>query len=180
MSEAREFDPYVVPHGSITMVAARGSNGVIGDGGQMPWRIPEDFAHFKRLTMGHVQVMGRTTYESIGRPLPGRSTVVLTRDPGWSAGEHADQVRVAHSLPEAFEVAATLDGEVMIQGGGQVYAQALPYATHQVITEVDLSPDGDARYPDFDEADWHEMHRVTGPRCVWRWLRRIPEPQRLA
>lgn len=163
-----DFDPYVLTPGSVTMVAARGSNGVIGADGDMPWRIPEDFAHFKRLTMGHVLVMGRATWDAIGRPLPGRSTVVLTRDTGW----HDDRAVAAHSLTEALALAADLPGETVIAGGAQIYAQALPVATHQVLTEVDLAPAGDTVYPEFDESEWSEQHRLTGPGCVWRWLTR--------
>ena len=95
---------------------------MIGAAGGIPWRIPEDFAHFKRVTLGHTLVMGRATYDSIGRPLPGRTTVVLTRDPTWSA----DGVLVAASLDEALALAADLPGEVMVAGGATIYAAALP------------------------------------------------------
>lgn len=167
-----DVDPYVLRPGSITMVAARGRNGVIGADGDMPWRIPEDFAHFKRLTTGHVLIMGRSTWDAIGRPLPGRSTVVLTRDSGW----HDERAAVAHSLTEALRLAADLPGEAVIAGGAQIYGQALPVATHQVVTEVDLAPDGDTVYPAFDETEWTEELRVAGPQCVWRWLARITRP----
>ena len=102
----------------------RGGRGQRGDraAGGIPWRIPEDFAHFKRVTLGHTLVMGRATYDSIGRPLPGRTTVVLTRDPTWSA----DGVLVAASLDEALALAADLPGEVMVAGGATIYAAALP------------------------------------------------------
>jgi len=139
----------------VTLVAAVADNGVIGNDGDIPWRIPEDFAHFKALTMGHVLVMGRATYESIGRPLPGRTTIVLTRDPAWSA----DGVRVARSLDEALDLAAGIDPEVFVVGGAGVYAQALDRADAQVLTEVHLSPEGDTRYPDFDRAQWRETRR---------------------
>jgi dihydrofolate reductase len=121
----------------LTLVAAYAANRVIGDHGRIPWHLPEDFAHFKATTMGGVLVMGRATYDSIGRPLPGRTTIVLTRDPGWSA----EGVLVGHSLEEALALAAEEQGETFVVGGTQVYEQALPLATHQVLTEVDLEPD---------------------------------------
>jgi len=155
---------------SVTLVAAVADNGIIGADGGIPWRIPEDFAHFKTLTMGGVLVMGRATYESIGRPLPGRRTIVLTRDPSWTA----DGVLVARDLDDALAQSAGLPGEVFVVGGAAVYAAALPVATHQVLTEVHLSPDGDTRYPDFDRAGWRETKRESYPDAeipyefVWR------------
>lgn len=139
----------------VVLVAAVARNGVIGNGPDIPWRVPGEQAAFKRLTMGHVLVMGRTTYESIGRPLPGRTTIVLTRDPDWSA----DGVVVAHDLDEALALAAPLDGDVMVAGGAQVYAAALPVATEQLLSEIPLEPEGDVRYPIFDRAAWVEAGR---------------------
>jgi len=152
----------------ITLVAAYAHGRVIGDHGRIPWHLSEDFAHFKATTMGGVLVMGRATYDSIGRPLPGRTTVVLTRDRTWSA----DGVLVAHSLDEALAVAATQPGETFVVGGTQVYEQALPLATHQVLTEVDLSPDGDAHYPDFDLDEWVETGREPRDGFTWVWWER--------
>ena len=139
----------------VTLVAAVADNGVIGNAGDIPWRISADFAHFKALTLGHVLVMGRATYDSIGRALPGRTTIVLTRDPGWSA----PGVLTATSFEQALELAAELPGEVFVAGGAAVYATALEHAQAQVLTEVHLSPEGDTRYPDFDRAAWVEMRR---------------------
>jgi len=139
----------------VVLVAAVARNRVIGDGPDIPWRIPGEQAEFKRLTMGHVLVMGRTTYESIGRPLPGRTTIVLTRDRSWSA----DGVLVAHDLDEALATARAYDGDVFVVGGAQVYAEALPLADEQVISEIPLEPEGDAFYPDFDRAAWLEATR---------------------
>jgi len=157
----------------VVLVAAFARNRAIGRDGQIPWHLPHDFAHFKRETMGHTLVMGRATWDSIGRPLPGRSTVVLTRDPDWSAGEHADRVHVAHTLEEALGVAASLPGDVMVAGGGEVYAGALSFATHQVLTEVDADvPDADAFYPEFDAAEWTETRREPGDGLEWVWLER--------
>lgn len=160
-----------MPSDSLTLVAAYADNRVIGDHGTIPWRIPEDFAHFKAVTMGGTLVMGRVTYDSIGRPLPGRTTIVVTRDREWAA----DGVLVAHSLPDALALAADQPGETYVVGGTQVYEQALPLATHQVLTEVHLSPAGDAHYPEFDRAEWVETRREPrdGFEWVW-WERRTP------
>jgi dihydrofolate reductase len=139
----------------VVLVAAVADNGVIGDGPDIPWHIPGEQAEFKALTLGHTLVMGRTTFESIGRPLPGRTTIVLTRDPAWSF----DGVLVANTVEEALAMAAGLPGDVMVAGGAQVYAAALPYADRQVLTRVRLSPDGDVRYPDFVAEEWTETAR---------------------
>ena len=154
----------------VVMVAAVADNGVIGADGDIPWRIPEDFAHFKRTTLGQVLVMGRATFESIGRPLPGRSTVVLTRDATWST----DGVAVAPSLSAALDLADDLSGDVMVVGGALVYDEALHVADEQVLTWVHLTPEGDTFYPDFDPADWVEQRRETFPDRDVVWLTRGP------
>ena len=146
-----------MPEKRVVLVAAVARNGVIGRGPEIPWRVPGEQAVFKRLTMGHVLVMGRTTYESIGRPLPGRTTIVLTRDPAWSA----DGVLVAHDLDEALALAQDLPGEVMVAGGAQVYAAAMPVATEQLISEIPLEPEGDVRYPEIDPQAWVEADRES-------------------
>ena len=153
---------------TVTLIAAVARNGVIGADGGIPWHLPEDFAHFKATTLGHTLVMGRATYDSIGRPLPGRTTIVLTRDPGWSAVG----VQTAASLEEALELA---EGDVFVAGGATVYQQALPYADVQLISEIDLEPDGDTLYPAFEESDWREVSRE--PRAgfdIVRWVRSGP------
>jgi dihydrofolate reductase len=154
---------------SLTLVAAYARNGVIGADGGIPWRIPEDFAHFKGVTMGGTLVMGRATYDSIGRPLPGRTTVVVTRDPAWTA----EGVLVAHSWEQALGLAAQQPGETYVAGGAQIYQQALPLATHQILTEVDLEVPGDTYYPDFDRGEWVETRREAGPGCSWVWWERL-------
>ncbi len=154
----------------VVLVAAVADNGVIGVDGGIPWHLPEDFAHFKAVTMGHTLVMGRATYDSIGRPLPGRTTVVITRDPGWSA----DGVLVAHSFDDALALGVDLPGDVMVVGGAQIYALALPQATHQVLTEVHMSPDGDTTYPAWDRAEWVETKREPGDQADYVWWERRP------
>ena len=157
----------------LTLVSAVADNGVIGAAGDIPWRIPADFAHFKALTLGHVLVMGRSTYDSIGRPLPQRTTIVLTRDPDWSA----DGVLVAGSLDAALALADDLDEQVFVAGGARVYVDALGRADAQVLTEVHLSPAGDTFYPEFDRAEWsetlREQHLDAEIPHEFVWLERI-------
>jgi dihydrofolate reductase len=153
----------------VVLVAAVAENGVIGNGPDIPWRIPGEQAEFKRLTVGHTLLMGRTTYESIGRPLPGRTTVVLTRDPAW----HADGVLVAHDLDHALRLAEDLPGDVVVAGGAEVYAAAMEHADEQVLTEVHLDPEGDVLYPSFETAEWTEAGREAGDDYDRvRWVRR--------
>ncbi len=157
----------------VVAVAAYAENRVIGDHGRIPWRIPDDFAHFKAETFGHTLVMGRLTYDSIGRPLPGRRTVVVTRNHSWAA----DGVDVVHSLDDALALAATQPGDTVIAGGTQIYEQAMPLLTHQVLTEVHLTVDGDARYPEFDPSLWRETRRVSRPDLDWVWWERVRPPE---
>ena len=138
----------------ISIIAAVARNGIIGRDGEMPWHLPDELRHFKATTLGHPLVMGRRTFEAIGRALPGRRTIVLTRDPGW---HHAD-VETAHSFPEAVALAGPAD-EVFVAGGAQVYADALPYAHRLLITEVDAEPEGDTFFPEWDRAAWREESR---------------------
>ena len=145
----------------IVLVAAVAENGVIGNGADIPWRIPGEQAWFKEFTMGHTLVMGRKTFDSIGRPLPGRTTIVVTHDRDW---QH-DGVLVAHSIEQALAFATETPGDVMVVGGAQIYGEAMPYATEQVLTRVLLLPDGDVVYPEFPADEWlvtasepHEMY----------------------
>lgn len=147
---------------SVTLIAAVGRNGVIGAAGGMPWHLPEDFAYFRRTTMGHPMVMGRRTFESIGRVLPGRRTIVITRQRDW----HHPGVETAHSLAEALALAGPAD-EVFICGGGEIYAEAMPWAHRLLITEVDQEPEGDVRFPDIDPSQWREVAREAGDGCSW-------------
>ncbi len=138
----------------ITIIAAVARNGVIGHDGGMPWHLPEELAHFKASTMGHTLLMGRRTFESIGRALPGRRSVVVTRDPLW---RHAG-VETAHSFAEAVSLAGPGD-EVFVAGGAQVYAEAMPYAHAMLLTEVDAEPDGDTWFPQWSAREWAEESR---------------------
>lgn len=147
----------------LVLVVARARNGVIGNAGALPWHIPADLKHFKALTVGKPIIMGRKTFESIGRPLPGRHNIVLTRDSGW----RADGVTTAANLAEAV-AAAGLDPRaradtIMVIGGAQIYAEALPAATRIEVTEVDAAPDGDTFMPAFDMTRWREVARTAHP-----------------
>jgi dihydrofolate reductase len=147
---------------NVTLIAAVGRNGVIGADNDMPWHLPEDFAFFKRTTMGHPMVMGRRTFDSIGRVLPGRRTIVVTRQQDWS---HPD-VETAHSLSEALALAGPAT-EVFVCGGGQVYAEAMPWAHRLLVTEVDQSPEGDVKFPPIDPAQWQETAREDREGFSW-------------
>lgn len=140
---------------TLTLIAAVGRNGVIGTGDAMVWHIPEDFAFFKATTMGHSMIMGRRTFDSIGRVLPGRRTIVVTRNRSWT---HPG-VEVAYSLDHAL---ALTDGEdeVFVVGGGQIYRQAMPLANRLLITEVDQEPEGAVTFPEIDPQQWTEVSRV--------------------
>jgi dihydrofolate reductase len=143
----------------LVLVVARAKNGVIGNAGALPWHLPDDLKRFKRMTVGKPVIMGRKTFESIGKPLPGRQNIVLTRDSAWAA----PGVTVVPNLAEAVAAAgldprARADG-IMVIGGAQIYAEALPSATRIELTEVDAEPVGDTVLPAFDPARWREVAR---------------------
>jgi dihydrofolate reductase len=146
----------------VTLIASVARNGVIGNGPDIPWHLPEDFAFFKRTTMGHVLVMGRQTFDSIGRALPGRRTIVVTRNRFW---RHPD-VEVAHSFEEALALAGPAD-EVFVCGGGQIYAEAMPWAHRLLLTEVFQEPDGDTFFPTIPAQEWVETARVVREKLAW-------------
>jgi dihydrofolate reductase len=138
----------------ISLVVAAADNDVIGRDGGLPWRLPADLRHFRELTMGKPIVMGRLTWESIGRPLPGRQNIVMTRQSAYAA-EGADVVATAE---EAVAAAGGAD-EIMVIGGAQVYAEFLPRAGRIYLTRVHAEPAGDVRFPPVDEAEWRETSR---------------------
>jgi dihydrofolate reductase len=138
----------------ISIIAAVATNGVIGRNGKLPWHLSTDLKRFKRLTMGHTIIMGRKTWESIGRPLPGRKTVVVTHQSEYHVADEA--VRIASSLEEALQIAeAAGDDEAFIVGGAEIYRYALPRADRLYFTEVATDVEGDAYFPmNFDSFDW--------------------------
>lgn len=149
----------------ITLIAAVARNGVIGRAGAIPWRIPGDLPRFKRITMGHPVIMGRRTWESLGRPLPGRRNIVISRTPGF-APEGAE---VYESLGAA--LAACKDApEVFVIGGNEAYREALEVADRLLLTEIDADVEGDAYFPPFDRSAWRETAReahAAGDGCPY-------------
>ncbi len=151
----------------IVIVVAVAANGVIGRDQDLPWRIPSDLKHFKAMTLGRPMIMGRRTFQSIGRPLPGRTTIVVSRDPGFAAEGVTVAATLEAAIVEARRVAARDGvGEVMIVGGGEIYARALALTDRIEITEVKLSPEtaGAVTFPALDPAVWRETARVAGLR----------------
>jgi dihydrofolate reductase len=132
----------------LTLIAAMGKNRAIGLDGRMPWHLPAELQHFKKATMGKAIVMGRKTWQAIGRPLPGRQNIVVSRNPDF----HAEGVDLANSLDDA--IAMSESDEVMIIGGGQLYALALPSAQRMVLTLIDIEPEADTWFPEWDEREW--------------------------
>ena len=141
----------------VSLVAALARNRVIGAGNRLPWHLPEDLKRFKRLTMGSPVIMGRRTHESIGRPLPGRRNIVVTRQ----AGARWDGCEVARSLDAAIALAGNAP-EVFVIGGAELYRLALPRADRLHLTLIDADHRGDAFFPAFDPADWRETAREPG------------------
>ena len=142
---------------TLSLIVAVAANGVIGRDNQLPWRLPEDLRYFKRVTMGKPVVMGRKTYDSIGKPLPGRPNIVVTNAAAWTA----EGVSVAHSLAEALGLANRLaeGGEVMLIGGAQLFNEARPCAERLYFTEVHRDYEGDVTFPRPDPALWREVSR---------------------
>ncbi len=138
---------------TISAIVAVAHDNIIGHDNEIPWYLPADLAYFKRTTMGHPIIMGRNTFHSIGRPLPKRTNIVVTRDPFF----RADGIVVAHSLREAIDLAFEAGAdEVFIIGGGQIYAQSLDLWDKVYLTEVDLAVPGTVRFPELDAAEWRE------------------------
>ena len=135
----------------LSIIAAVAENGVIGDNNSLLWHISEDLRNFKRITSGHPVVMGRKTYESLGRPLPNRINVVITRSDSAFAG-----CTTVHSLAEAVSMFPS-DEEVFVIGGAQIYEQALPCADRFYLTRVGRAYEGDTRFPEWDESQWHRV-----------------------
>ena len=138
---------------TVTIIAAMARNRTIGLAGAIPWRLPGELRHFKETTMGKPIVMGRKTWESIGRALPGRQNIVVTRNREYCA----EGCLVVRSLPRAIERAE--GDEIMVIGGGQLYRQALPVANRMVLTLVDCTPAADTWFPEWNENEWSEISR---------------------
>ncbi|MDG2500796.1 MAG: dihydrofolate reductase [Porticoccaceae bacterium] len=142
----------------LSLIVAVSRNGVIGLNNQLPWHLPEDLKYFKSVTMGKPIVMGRKTYDSIGRPLPGRTNIVITRDAHWSAPgvEVAQTLEDALKLGEAACAAAGVE-EIMVIGGEQIYRMTLDSADRLYLTQVDAEVEGDAFFPEIDASIWQQV-----------------------
>jgi dihydrofolate reductase len=134
----------------LSLIVAMAGNRVIGAGGKIPWHLPNELLLFKQVTMGHHIIMGRKTYESINRLLPGRTTVIVTRQKDYAV----PGAKIAHTLEEAIALCAG-DGEIFVIGGGELYAAAMSKAGRVYLTVVDAEPAGDTHMPEFDAAQWH-------------------------
>lgn len=146
----------------VVLVAAVAQNGVIGADNRLLWRLKSDMKHFRALTMGRALIMGRKTFESIGKPLPGRHTIVLTRDPGFAVEGVARAGSVEDALDMGARIAAsTATDEIMIAGGGEIYALFMPRAQRLELTEVALTPEGDAFFPPVDRDVFSETQRQS-------------------
>lgn len=140
---------------TLTIIVAKAENNVIGNENQLIWHLPNDLKHFKNLTSGHPIIMGRKNFESIGKPLPNRTNIVITRNSYWNA----EGVLIANSLDEAIEKAKEFDLEIFIIGGGNIYEQAMNLADVLVVTEVHHSFEGDTKFREIDLNIWKEISR---------------------
>lgn len=144
----------------LHLVVAVAQDGCIGRAGALPWRLPEDMKHFKALTIGHAILMGRKTFESIGRPLPHRTSIVITSRP---SDQFPPEVIAVKTLEEAIARARTIDDAPRVIGGGEVYEAAMPFATHLHVTHVDVTvPDGDTFFPKIDETVFRMVDKRSG------------------
>ena len=141
----------------VTLIVAMGKNRAIGLDGRMPWHLPAELQHFKKTTMGKAIVMGRKTWQAIGRPLPGRQNIVVSRNPDF----HAEGVDLAASLEDAVNTSES--DEVMVIGGGQLYALALPLAQRMVLTLIDIEPEADTWFPEWDKKEWSQTSEEHYP-----------------
>jgi dihydrofolate reductase len=149
----------------ISLIAAMAQNRVIGKDNDLPWHLPDDFAYFKQKTGGHVIIMGRKSFEALGKPLPKRTNIVITRQTDF----RAEGVTVVPSLEAALDVARPIESqteqtaEIFVIGGAEIYALALPVADRIYLTEVQKAYDGDTRFPEFDRTVWRETSRQHHP-----------------
>ncbi|HKI73796.1 MAG TPA: dihydrofolate reductase [Pseudomonadales bacterium] len=157
-----------------SIVVARSRNNVIGNGNEIPWRVKGEQKLFKEITMGGILVMGRKTYDSIGRPLPGRETIIVTRNPEYSA----EGCRIAPSLEAALELARRSDRPIYIVGGGEIYRQALPVVDAVHITTIETDVEGDVTFPDFPTSAFRledEQHHESNIDYTYKYYTRITD-----
>lgn len=170
-----------MPDKTLALIVARTRNGVIGRDNRMPWHLPEDLRYFKRITMNKPVIMGRNTWESLGKPLPGRDNIVITRNTAY----RADGATVVHDLPTALTLADSLASarqvdEIMVIGGADIYRAAMPFITRAYVTEIDADIEGDTFFHELDTQHWQETAREAHapceknphPYCFVTWQRR--------
>lgn len=149
----------------ISIIVALAKNLVIGKDNQIPWHIPADLQYFKRITLGKPMIMGRKNFESIGRPLPGRKNIILTRDSNYTA----EGCTIVHTKEEAIAATDNVE-EVMIIGGGAIYEMFMDDADMLYLTEIDADVDGDVFFPEYDKSQWREVSRESGEENMdWRY-----------
>lgn len=144
----------------LSIIVAFDRKGTIGKNNALPWRLPADLQYFKKVTMGHPIVMGRKTYESIGRPLPGRQNIIVTRNRSFQA----EGCEVVHSLEEIKKMKDQNDGEIFIIGGAEIFRALLPEADRLYITYIDEEFEGDTFFPEIDFSEWQEVKKEKGPK----------------
>lgn len=162
----------------LSLVVAMGKNRCIGKDGQMPWHLPADLKHFKKLTSGHPVVMGRKTFESIGKPLPARTNIVITRNTDYLQ----EGVLVVGSIKEALKFGQKINDKVFIIGGGEIFKETLSLAEELVITEIDFEPEGDTFFPVVPAEEWEEISKEchaadeqnTYDFCIITYKKRVP------
>lgn len=155
----------------LSMIIAAAQNRVMGRDNQMPWHLPNDLQYFKRTTMGKPMIMGRKTYESLGKPLPGRAHIVITRQADYQAPNANEQVQVVANLEEAIAAARVLLAdsgaeEAMIIGGAEICSLAFPYVERLYLTEIEADIEGDVLFPEFDKNAWQEVRRERHLACA--------------
>lgn len=155
----------------LVLVCAMAQNRVIGRDNKIPWDLPEDRKHFVQVTRGHAIIMGRLTWDSLGRPLPNRRNIVVSRQPDLA--QRITGAEVAESLEKALELARQTDPEPCLIGGGQLYAEALPLATRIELTVLGEAVEGDSYFPELDPAEWRCSQERQGDRAVYRTLDRV-------
>ncbi|MCC3357084.1 dihydrofolate reductase [Bacillus sp. REN16] len=142
----------------ISLLLAMDKNQLIGKDNDLPWRLPADLAYFKRVTMGHAIIMGRKTYDSIGRPLPGRENIIVTRDTSYKA----EGCKVIHSIDEIVKLREETDQELFVIGGAEIFKMILPYSDRLYITEIEEEFEGDTYFPAFNKNEWKVISKEKG------------------
>ena len=154
---------------SLALIVCFSKNRVIGHNGKLPWHYKEDLEHFKKITMGHTLIMGRKTYQSLTKKLPGRKIIVVTNQKKF----HNENCEVAHSITQAIKLAGKTDEMSLICGGEEIYRQALPLVRKMYITEINKEFTGDTFFPEFNEKEWEEVEIKESDDLTFRILKRI-------